>query len=44
VFTVIFTQAAKTELIEAQDWYEGGSGGLGWGAVSGRRSTSWPDA
>jgi len=29
VFTVIFTPAAIAELIEAQDWYEGESPGLG---------------
>ncbi len=29
VFTVIFTQAARAELIEAQDWYEGEAPGLG---------------
>jgi plasmid stabilization system protein ParE len=29
VFTVVFTQAAKSELIEAQDWYEDGAAGLG---------------
>jgi plasmid stabilization system protein ParE len=29
VFKVIFTQAAKAELIEAQDWYEGEATGLG---------------
>jgi hypothetical protein len=29
VFTVVFTQAARAELIEAQDWYEGEAGGLG---------------
>jgi Helix-turn-helix domain of resolvase/Resolvase, N terminal domain len=28
-FTVIFTQAARAELIEAQDWYEGEAPGLG---------------
>ena len=29
LFTVIFTQAARAELIEAQDWYEGEAPGLG---------------
>jgi plasmid stabilization system protein ParE len=29
VFRVIFTQAARLELIEAQDWYEGEAPGLG---------------
>jgi plasmid stabilization system protein ParE len=29
VFTVIFTQAARAELIDAQDWYEGEAVGLG---------------
>ena len=29
VFTVVFTQAAREELIEAQDWYEGETPGLG---------------
>ena len=29
VFTLIFTQAARAELIEAQDWYEGEAQGLG---------------
>jgi plasmid stabilization system protein ParE len=29
VFTVVFTQAARAELIEAQDWYEGEANGLG---------------
>jgi plasmid stabilization system protein ParE len=29
VFRVIFTQAARWELIEAQDWYEGEAPGLG---------------
>jgi plasmid stabilization system protein ParE len=29
VFTVIFTQAARAELIEAQDWYESEAPGLG---------------
>ena len=29
VFTVVFTQAARAELIEAQDWYEGEASGLG---------------
>jgi plasmid stabilization system protein ParE len=29
VLTVIFTQAARTELIEAQDWFEGEAGGFG---------------
>jgi plasmid stabilization system protein ParE len=29
VFTVIFTPAARAELIEAQDWYEGEAPGLG---------------
>ena len=29
MYSVIFTQAARTELIEAQDWYEGEATGLG---------------
>jgi plasmid stabilization system protein ParE len=29
VHPVIFTQTARAELIEAQDWYEGKAGGLG---------------
>ncbi|HXJ91522.1 MAG TPA: type II toxin-antitoxin system RelE/ParE family toxin [Terriglobia bacterium] len=29
MFRVIFTQAARLELIEAQDWYEGEAPGLG---------------
>jgi hypothetical protein len=29
VFNVIFTQAARRELIDAQDWYEGEAPGLG---------------
>jgi plasmid stabilization system protein ParE len=29
VYPVIFTQAARRELIEAQDWYEGEAIGLG---------------
>ena len=29
MLTVIFTQAARTELIEAQDWYEGEAAGFG---------------
>jgi toxin ParE1/3/4 len=29
VFTVVFAQAARAELIEAQDWYEGEARGLG---------------
>ena len=29
MFTVIFTQAARAELIGAQDWYEGEATGLG---------------
>jgi hypothetical protein len=29
VYSVIFTQAARVELIEAQDWYEGEAPGLG---------------
>jgi plasmid stabilization system protein ParE len=29
VYSVIFTQAARGELIEAQDWYEGAAAGLG---------------
>jgi plasmid stabilization system protein ParE len=29
VFTVNFTQAARAELIEAQDWYESEAAGLG---------------
>jgi toxin ParE1/3/4 len=29
VYPVIFTQAAREELIEAQDWYEGAAAGLG---------------
>jgi toxin ParE1/3/4 len=28
-FTVVFTQAARAELIQAQDWYEGEAPGLG---------------
>ncbi len=28
-FTVVFTQAARAELIEAQEWYEGEAPGLG---------------
>jgi plasmid stabilization system protein ParE len=28
VYSVIFTQAAREELIEAQDWYEGEATGL----------------
>ena len=28
-FVVIFTQAARAELIGAQDWYEGEAAGLG---------------
>ena len=28
VFTVIFTQAARAELIDAQDWYEREAAGL----------------
>jgi plasmid stabilization system protein ParE len=28
-YSVIFTQAAREELIEAQDWYEGEATGLG---------------
>lgn len=29
MYSVIFTQAARGELIEAQDWYEGEAAGLG---------------
>jgi plasmid stabilization system protein ParE len=29
VYSIIFTQAARGELIEAQDWYEGEAAGLG---------------
>ena len=29
MFTPIFTQAARAELIDAQDWYEGEAPGLG---------------
>jgi len=29
VYSVIFTQAARAELIEAQDWYEGEATGVG---------------
>jgi hypothetical protein len=29
VFTVVFTQAARGELIDAQDWYESEASGLG---------------
>lgn len=29
MFTVVFTQAARTELIEAQDWYEAEARGTG---------------
>jgi plasmid stabilization system protein ParE len=29
VFTVVFTQAARAELIDAQDWYEREASGLG---------------
>ena len=29
MYPVIFTQAARAELIEAQDWYEGEAAGLG---------------
>ena len=29
VFSVVFTQAAREELIGAQDWYEGEATGLG---------------
>ena len=29
MFTVIFTQAARAELIDAQEWYEGEARGLG---------------
>jgi hypothetical protein len=29
VYSVIFTQAARVELVEAQDWYEGEATGLG---------------
>jgi len=29
VFTVIFTPAARAELIDAQDWYEAEASGLG---------------
>ena len=31
MFAVTFTGAARVELIDAQDWYEGGSQGLGRG-------------
>ena len=29
MFSVVFTQAARAELIDAQDWYEGEEPGLG---------------
>ena len=29
MLTVVFNQAARAELIEAQDWYEGEASGLG---------------
>lgn len=29
MYSVIFTQAARVELVEAQDWYEGEATGLG---------------
>jgi hypothetical protein len=29
VYSIIFTQAARAELIEAQDWYEAKAAGLG---------------
>jgi len=29
VYSVIFTQAARAELTDAQDWYEGEASGLG---------------
>ena len=29
MFTIVFTQAASAELIDAQDWYEGEASGLG---------------
>jgi toxin ParE1/3/4 len=29
VYTVVFTQAARAEFIEAQDWYEGEARGTG---------------
>jgi plasmid stabilization system protein ParE len=29
VFTVIYTQAARAELVDAQDWYEREAAGLG---------------
>jgi hypothetical protein len=29
VYSIIFTRAARGELIEAQDWYEGEAVGLG---------------
>jgi plasmid stabilization system protein ParE len=29
VYSVVFTQIARGELIEAQDWYEGEAAGLG---------------
>lgn len=29
MYSVIFTQAARAELIDAQDWYEGQAAGLG---------------
>lgn len=29
MFNVVFTQAARAELLDAQDWYEGEAAGLG---------------
>jgi toxin ParE1/3/4 len=29
VYSLLFTQAARVELVEAQDWYEGEATGLG---------------
>ena len=29
MFTVVFTQAARAEMVEAQDWYEDEAAGLG---------------
>ena len=42
MFTVIFTPAARAELIDAQDWYEGEAPDLA--ADSGRPLTFWPSA
>jgi hypothetical protein len=39
VYSVIFTQAARVELVEAQDWYEGEATGLA--DVSVKRLTPW---